>query len=259
MKRSFWLGMAAAGVAIVLAAAATGCEDEPAGPVDRSAARRAGGVLAFVGAGPRDPLWPILKAGAERYDREMCMLHVDYHCPKGDSPQDQIELLQGLAGTKLRGLCIQLENVPALEPTLQDLYNRGVLIVSMIKPAPEAIRAAHVGFDEVAVGEGLADAAAQAVGEQGTVMLLHAGTGDPVYNLRLAGFDRRIAWYGQVKVLAEVDGRSDPAEGRRLIRDRFARFPRLSAWVALDDWPLRGLTLTDRPLPAGSRLVTLGG
>ena len=238
-----------------------GCEEKSKGRSGRPdpAARRLNGVIAFVGAGQRHSLWPVLKASAERYDHEMCMLDVQYLCPRGDSPQDQIDLLKSLTDTALRGVCVQLENAPALEPTLRELYNRGILIVSMVKPAPEEIRVGHVGFDESVVGETLADAAAEAIGDQGALMLLHAGTKDPVYGLRLVAFENQIRRHGRIEVQAEIDCQMDPFEARKEIRERSARFPRLSAWVALDDWPLRGVGLTDQPLPAGCRLITFGG
>lgn len=238
-----------------------GCEEKSKDQAGRPdpAARRLNGVIAFVGAGQRHPLWPMLKASAERYDREMCLLDVQYLCPRGDSPQDQIDLLKSLTDIALRGVCVQLENAPALEPTLRDLYNRGIQIVSMIKPAPEEIRVGHVGFNESAVGEALADAAAEAIGDSGTLMLLHAGMKDPVYGPRLGAFENQIRRHAQIEVQAEMNCRMDPFEARKEIRERSARFPRLSAWVALDDWPLRGAGLTDQPLPTGCRLVTFGG
>ncbi|HSW47004.1 MAG TPA: substrate-binding domain-containing protein [Phycisphaerae bacterium] len=247
------------GLALLAVAGTLGCKDRPQDPSDRLAARLARGTIAFVGLGPRDPLWPVLKASAERYDREMCMLHVQYLCPRGDSTQDQIDLLKSLTDRSLRGVCVQLDNVPALHPALRDLYDRGIVIVSMIKPAPQEIRVAHIGFDETAVGEALAEAAVETIGEQGSLMLLHAGTRDPVYALRLAGFDNAIRRHRKIEVLAEIDCRMDAFDARKEIKERFERFPRLSCWVALDDWPLRGVSLADRPIPVGCQLVTFGG
>jgi len=257
-SRPVWLPVVFGVLAVLWLA---GCEKKPKGQAGQPdhAGRRLNGVIAFVGAGQRDPLWPILKASAQRYDREMCTHEVQYLCPRGDSPQDQIDLLKSLTDITLRGVCVQLENAPALEPTLRELYNRGVLIVSMIKPAPEEIRVGHVGFNEEAVGEALATAVAEAIDDQGTLVLLDAGTKDPVYGRRLGGFEREIKRHGQIEVQAEIDCRMDAFEARKEIRERSARFPRLSAWVALDDWPLRGVGLTDQPLPTGSRLITFGG
>lgn len=213
-------------------------------------------VIAFVGAARRDPLWPILKASGQEYVNTLCSMEVRFLQPKGDSPQDQINLLNSLTAPEIQGLCIQINHVTAVEPTLRQLYARGMRIVSIGQPAPQDLRVAHVGYDERAIGRALAEATASVVNENGTIMLLHAGFEHPVYSLRLIGFQRKL---NQIEVLANIDCKMDPIQARSIIRDRFARFPRLSAWVSLDDWPLRGMGLVDRPLPKGCRLITFGG
>ncbi len=224
----------------------------------RAAARKERGLIAFVGASDRDPLWPVLKASAQRYDRRMCTLDVGYFCPRNDSPQEQIDLIRALPPDKLRGLCLRLSNSAALERTLRDLHNAGVQIVSMIAPAPEEIRAAHVGFDETEVGMALARAAADAVGPDGTIALLHAGMREPGSAARLSGFGHEMGRHRAVEVLAEIDCQADPFAARKEMADYLRRFPRLSAFVSLDDWAFRDLNSNGQPLPAGGRLVTFG-
>lgn len=239
------------------------CREDPQAKAEleaaeRAALRRYNGLIVFVGSCERDPLWPILKASAQRYDQEMCMLEVRYLCPRNESPQEQIDLLKSVAGNNLRGVCVQIDNPPAVERALRELYGQGVQIVSMIKPAPQDIRAAHVGFDDAEVGAALGRAVVEVVGGKGTIMLVHAGTKDPVYSQRLAGFSAEMDRNRDIEILAEIDCRMDAFDARKIIRERSERFPRLSCWVSLDDWPLRGLGLLDKPLPAGCRLVTFG-
>jgi ABC-type sugar transport system substrate-binding protein len=216
-------------------------------------------VIAFVGAARRDPLWPVLRASGEQYGRDLCSMEVRFLCPSGDSPQDQIDLLRSLDGPTLQGLCIQINNIAAVEPTLRRLHKRGMRIVSMVQPAPQDIRVAHVGFDEAAIGRALAQATARAIRDRGTIMLLHAGLEHPVYGPRLIGFEQEFSARHRIKVLASIDCRMDPLQARSIIRERSKRFPRLSAWVSLADWPLQGLGLADDPLPAGCRFITFGG
>jgi len=216
-------------------------------------------VIAFVGAARRDPLWPVLKASGQRYANTLCSIEVRFLQPSGDSPQDQINLLNSLTAPEIQGLCIQINHMAAVEPTLRQLYTRGMRIVSIGQPAPQELRVAHVGFDERAIGRALAEATASVVGENGTIMLLHAGFEHPVYSLRLIGFERELKSRHHIEMLADIDCQMDPIQARSIIRERFERFPRLSAWVSLDDWPLQGQGLVDRPLPAGCRLITFGG
>ena len=216
-------------------------------------------VIAFVGAARRDPLWPVLKASGERYERVLCSMEVRFLRPSGDSPQDQIDLLNSLNAPEIQGLCVHINNIAAVAPALRQLHKRGMRVVSMVQPASKELRVAHVGFNERAVGRALAQATQRMVREQGTIMLLHAGLDHPVYGLRLVGFEEELASHHRINVLASIDCRMDPLQARSIIRDRSKRFPRLSAWVSLADWPLQGLGLTDNPLPAGCRLITFGG
>lgn len=221
--------------------------------------RRQPGIIALVAAGRDDPLWPVLQASAKRYDRELCDRTVQYLVPEGNAPQDQIDLLRSLTDPNIVGLCVHLTNADALGPTLQRVHTDGRLVVSIGQPAPPELRAGHVGFQETAVGEALARATLDAVPDQGTVMLLHAGAEHPVYAERWRGFADIMRRNPRVAVLAELNCDGDPREARAMIRDRSARYPRLSAWVALADWPLRGLRLIDEAMPKGFQLITFGG
>jgi len=239
-----------------------GCDEIPSADDAGSNAvrpKRRSEVIAFVGAARRDPLWPMLKASAEQYNHDLCSMEVRFLCPAGDSPQDQINLLRSLDDPALQGLCIRINNIAAVEPALHRLHKRGMRIVSMVQPAPQELRVAHVGFDETAVGRALAQATARAIRDQGTIMLLHAGIEHPVYGLRLIGFEEEFMAHRRIKMLASIDCRMDPLQARSIIRERSKRFPRLSAWVSLGDWPLQGLGLADDALPAGCRFITFGG
>src|SRR3989304_3085775 len=124
------------GVALAGARGPTGCRDRSqdataeAEAASRRAARKHNGLIAFVGSCERDPLWPVLKASARRYDSEMCTLEVRYLCPRNNSAQEQIDLINSVVGDNLRGVCVQIDNLPAIERTLRDLYLHGVKIVS---------------------------------------------------------------------------------------------------------------------------------
>jgi ABC-type sugar transport system substrate-binding protein len=128
----------------------------------------------------------------------------------------------------------------------------------MIEPAPKNLRAGHVGFDEREVGKALAEAAAGVV-EEGTIALLHAGHRRPEWGSRLLGFEKEILSHPRVELFASRDCEGNPQMARDTIRDFTWRYPRLSAWVALNDWPLQGRGLQILPLPAGCRLITFGG
>src|SRR5690606_32523056 len=106
----------------------------------------------------------------------------------------------------------------------------------------------------------LADTTARVIRGRGSIMLLHAGQDHPVFGPRLAAFDAEIRRHPNVDVFARVNCHADALEARRIMRNRTERFPRLSAWVSLGDWPTSGLqSEQELGLPPQCRLITFGG
>jgi len=217
------------------------------------------GYIAFVSAGANNPMWPIIKTGAERYRKRIGALDFRYLSPKGHSPQDQIDLLESLQDPKMRGLCIHIIDVDAIRYLLQQLYTRGVVVVSIINPAPENIRSAHVGFDDEKIGEALALTTIEVLNDNGTIMVLHAGSDHPIYGPRLKAFENSLAFHHNIDVFAKINCKADPGRSRDIIRRRSKRFPRLSAWVSLHDWPIKNKREIESIIPLGCKFITFGG
>ncbi|MHC4443975.1 MAG: sugar ABC transporter substrate-binding protein [Planctomycetota bacterium] len=228
-------------------------------PTTNAQADAGKGFIAFVGAGPHNPLWPIIKNGAQRYKKNVGILEFRYFSPKGNSPQDQIELLNSLKDPQMRGLCIHIIDTKAVGYQLEQIYTRGVVIVSIINPAPEQIRAGHVAFDNEKIGRELARITVEALDGVGSIMMLHAGHDHPIYGPRLTAFTKALAGQTKIDIYAAINCDADSGEAREIIRKRSERFPRLSAWVSLDDWPLRETRNTKSLFTPGCKFITFGG
>ena len=237
----------------------TGCESHSSGSNHATDSLLAGtrhGLIAFVAATRNDPIFPILKAGAEQYHANTGGMEVRFLEPDGDGPQHQVYLLDSLDDPMLKGVCVQMNDTTTIVPALQRLKNRGVCVVSMLHPAPKEIRVGHAGFDDAAIGKALAQATVQVLGNEGTIMLLHAGIDHSCYGPRLWGFDEELRQSTNLTVLSRIDCQGKPGNARRIIQDKSARYPRLSLWVALDDWPLCTQESRTPALPSGFKLVT---
>jgi ABC-type sugar transport system substrate-binding protein len=157
------------------------------------------------------------------------------------------------------GLCIEVSDRDALQTVLDPIYLRGVILVSMIKPLPPNMRSGHVGFDDAEIGTTLADTTAKVFEERGTVMLLHSGKKNPIYGARLEALEKQLAMYPDIEVFAEVDCQMDAVQARRLMRERSERYPRLSAWISVEDWPLQHFGELDTIMPPACKFITFGG
>lgn len=218
------------------------------------------GFVAFIGAGPHDPLWPVLKAGGQRFLHGGSPVDIRFFTPSSDTPQAQADLLASLNDPDMRGICVQINDPDAVTPIMTRLHTRGMPIVSMVEPLPSAIRFAHVGLDNMAVGRELAKCTIDALGDRGgTIMVLSAGDRHPIYGPRYLAFTEEIRRKSSISVFADVDCHADPAEARRVIAERSRRYPRLDAWVAMEDWPLEDGTPAEKVFQAETRYITCGG
>jgi hypothetical protein len=117
----------------------------------------------------------------------------------------------------------------------------------------------HIGLNDAEVGRALAELTALALNEKGTIMLLHAGIEHDVYGPRRRSFLEHLQRYTDIELFAEINAQCDPRQARTLIRERSRRYPRLDAWVFLDDWPLRDLQNPSSLFQPPTRLITVGG
>lgn len=225
------------------------------------------GVIAFVGAGQNDPLWPILRAGAERFEREQGLVEVHYAAPPVVSPEQQIALIRSLINPSLRGVCVQVIDPNSLGPVLTQARQSGAQIVTIMRRVENIRVDGHVGYDQEAIGKALADATVRYLNSQGSIMILRDGGPDRAMRNRYESFMDVIKPVLGIERWAEAECEGDPLRARREIVSLSARFPRLSAWVSMAPWPLMGYSLGSAPstapavaspLPAGCTLITCG-
>ncbi|MBN1490306.1 MAG: substrate-binding domain-containing protein [Phycisphaerae bacterium] len=231
-----------------------GCKREAAAPAERGPFQK--GFIGFVGAGQDDPVWAILKAGAERFAGNSALLEVRYAAPAILSPDQQIALIRSMHDSGMRGLCVQVFDAKALRPTLAELITKGVAVVTMIQSIEPLAVSGHVGFDEQAAGRAVAEATIQVLESGGHIMVLHASSLNRFERDRFEAFSAGLKAAPQIERWAEIDCGGEPFRAREEIKARSARFPNLSAWVSMKPWPLLAWSPDVAPLPAGCRLIT---
>jgi ABC-type sugar transport system substrate-binding protein len=245
-------------LASALTVAGVACRDDNQELLLKERSRH--GFVAFVGAGPNDPLWPVLRAGGKRYLDTGSLMDIRFFNPPSDAPQAQVDLVAHLNDPDLLGLCIQINDVEAMTPILERLRKRGITVITMVKLAGTRDRFTHVGLDEMQIGEMLAHCTIQYLGDKGgTIMVLHAGDQHPVYGPRHLAFVDQVRRNSKIDVLADLDCKGDPREARRIIKDRTERYPRLNLWVSMDDWALADGTPGSEVFGKGPRYITSGG
>ncbi|MFH0983435.1 MAG: substrate-binding domain-containing protein [Planctomycetota bacterium] len=225
-------------------------------PSARPPASTGKGFIAIVGAGQDDPLWPVLRGSALRQQGFVGEVPLRAVAPPTVSTLAQTQLIDQLYREGMRGLCVQVIDPQAIGPYLKGLAQHGVPVVTMVHSVEGQQGLMHCGVDQRLVGEALADSIAGALQDKGTIAVVHANSSVPYARERYEAFSARLKRYPRIMVLREFDCGGNPQRAREMMRGCMRRFPRLNAWVAIDNWPLRGLDLQERLFPTSCRLVT---
>jgi len=238
----------------LMAVAAAGC-DRGNGTAGRP---KVSTRVAVVAAGPTDPLWPVVTAGAARFADGFRSVGVEFHVPSNAAPAAQQESLRKLLADPPDALCVHVSDPRALGPAIDELAQKGVAVVTLGRDCPGSQRRGFIGFDKLAIGAALADELRTVLGERRAWMLLTARTESGAYEDIRAGFDRGLRQGALPAPLKRLDCQADPFRAVQIINDQMALYPALRAWVALDDWPLQVVDPKDALLPDTCALVCFG-
>jgi ABC-type sugar transport system substrate-binding protein len=217
------------------------------------------GFMVFVGAGPDDTLWPVLRASAQRFDRASGRYEVRYETPPITSSDKQVALIQSLASPSLRGICVQVVDSRGLVPALNRVQQSGTRIITIGDRVEGVAVDGHVGVNEDEVGRALAEATARCLDSRGAVMVLHGGDRSTAMRDRYRAFQDAARTYRQVEVWNSIDYGGSPMSARQAIVSWSSRYPSLSAWVSMAPWPVMNgpASSETRPsLPAGCKIIT---
>lgn len=210
----------------------------------------------MVGAARDDPLWPVLRAAAARFQRSIRRFEIRVVAPESRSAALQSDLVESLPRDDLRGLCVQVFDPQASQKLLESARSNGLVVVTMMERIDTPRPFLHCGIDQREVGAALADALAELIPERGTVATL-VDSDDLVRGLRARGFADQIARYPRLTVLRELDCGGDPASALRLMQEATERFPGLDGWASMDASPVLHQP-QGRLLPPGCMLVVPG-
>lgn len=199
------------------------------------------GKILFVGRSADDPMWVTASRLAEEARESRGWVGVELRCPKEGTPDAQRALLEEIQPAKWRAVCVLVNNPEAIAAPVDRLVRAGVPVVLLGRDAPGTDRSAFCGVDEEEVGEALANACIQGLGgASATIGVVHGGNQDATSRLRLRGFRRRIDTTKGVRIIREVDCIGKEFEARQLVVEEAKKYPRIGAWVMLDDWVFNG-------------------
>ncbi len=227
-------------IAILAIAITAGCEQGEHSKSTRNARMHSDDrFVAFVGIGEDDDIWPVLRASARRLQNELEPgIPLRTVAPEHTSVNEQRKILDKLADEGMGALAIQVTDPGALVETLNAMTSRGIQVVTIGRRVQSDSPFVHCGIQDKLIGEKIADALAECIRDKGTVAILHADASDPASAKRRRAFEKRLTAHNQVTAILDFDCGGSPVRARKIIRETMRRYPRLSGWAVMGNWPL---------------------
>jgi ABC-type sugar transport system substrate-binding protein len=213
----------------------------------------------IVGIGQDDPLWPIIKVGAQYYAGTTRSLKLTMLAPEKSDPAAQADLVRKNLDRSVSTVCVQSTGQDVTAQLTRDLMLHGTPVVLIGQDIPTSGRFGHVGWDEFEAGKALATALKASLGDRTTFMVLYAEGAGEVYASRLSGFSVGMQDYTFLRELNRFDCQADRTQALKILAEQGRRYPQLGAWACMGDWPAR-VRIEDlqQSLPAGTTLAIVG-
>ena len=204
-----------------------------------------------------DPLYPVMEATAARFQRTTREYEIRCLAPETSSPDQQAKLIERLADSGLRAVCVQVSDPRASADLLKALRAKGLVVASLMQRVDATEQFLHSGIDQHQLGVALANALVRLLDPPATVATL-GDIDDLVARQRLEGFREEINRHPRITVLRELNRLETHPATARSIRRLMERFQGIDGWAAVTDWPESNAPGAEPVLPDGCKLVRPG-
>lgn len=220
---------------LVVAVAAAGvCAAAAFGAVSKPTVK---GTIALVQGIRPEPFHNALACGAKKEAAALGYKFVVQGPPKWDATV-QIPVLNAVVATKPDAMIVTPDDAHALVPAVKQAIGQGIKVVVTADQdlADPSLRKSFVASDNVAGAAVAADALAKAIGKSGKVMVMDDAPGATTSEQRLAGFQKEIKKYPNIKYLGvkwsqQIDATTAAAQVAAVIRSN----PDLKGIFAVND------------------------
>jgi ABC-type sugar transport system substrate-binding protein len=241
--------------AFVVLVAGVSCDRKPAPPAGQQ--KQASQKAVFVGDDVNSPSFQVLKNSATWLSRRLKKIEVEVVAPRQSSSALQQDLIESIPRNVDILFIVPIDPI-SLKKVIFERVQGGAAVFLIGRDVRGSNRTAYSGPSEIEAGASAARACAKSISAANdSVLLLHAGTDRPLYDLRLAGFRQEINSYPAIHILRDIDCHDNWIEALRKVRQETRLYPRAGTWVFLADWPLQGLQHDEALFPAGGPAVVL--
>jgi len=247
--------------ALLLAtAAASGC----GGNADRAAAPATarGLKIALIAKSSTNPVFLSARTGAEAAAKEQSEKHgipieIVWLTPPSEDGQVQAQRLTQAVNEGASAVLISCSDAAKVTGAINDAVGRGVPVMTFDSDAPDSMRFAFYGVDDLETGEAVMDELAKQMGGKGSVAILAGNQNAPNLRKRVQGVEEAAKKYPGITIVGSFYHVETPQDAAaEVIRVQNA-YPQIQGWAMIGGWPLFTQTLLTDLDPSKVRIVAV--
>lgn len=245
-KTSIFRKTTAVITAAAMALSLTACNRDSAG---------GGGNVTLALSTQTNPFFVQVRDGAqEKADELGINLNIQ---DASDDAATQTNQLNNAATSGAQVVIVNPTDSDAVVPAVESLNKANIPVIAVDRSSNGGDVASFVASDNVAGGEQAADVLAEAIGEEGEILVLQGIAGSSASRDRGKGFKDGIAKYPNIKVVAEQTANFDRTKGLDVATNLLQAHPDVKAIFAENDEMALG-AIEALGARAGSDVVVVG-
>jgi ribose transport system substrate-binding protein len=181
------------------------------------------------------------QAAIDLADEYGVKVEIDLRTPNNEDAVQQANYVRALADAGFDGIAVSCSHAETVAGAIDDAVKSGATVVCFDSDAPDSMRMAVYGTDDMECGKVILDELAKAMGETGTVAILAGNASAPNLQKRVQGVREALKAYPNMKELDEgvFYHQETPEDAAIAVNGAMDRYgDQIDGWAMIGGWPL---------------------
>jgi len=177
--------------------------EEPAAeePAAEEPAAEGEELYVFLPKSLDNPYWDECRIGMEDKMAELGV-QAEFLGPDTADAAKQVAIFESVIARNPAGIAVSPNDPATVNAAIKTAMDAGIPVLAWDADAPDSVRLAYVGTNNVTAGETAGHELAKAIGEEGKVAILHGSLSAANAIERVEGFEKAIAEYPNIEIVA---------------------------------------------------------
>jgi ribose transport system substrate-binding protein len=200
-------------------------------------------TLGLIAKSQSNPVFQAARVGAEDAARELSEsrhldIRIDWRTPNDEDAQKQAEAIEQLVLAGADGIAVSCSDANRLTDTINSAVKNGIPVVTFDSDAPDSLRFATYGIDDLECGRQLMHELARVMDGKGIVAVLAGSQNAPNLQRRVQGVRQEAATYPGITLRDVYYHKETPQDAAARVEQVMQANPDITGWAFIGGWPL---------------------